>query len=234
MYTKVHDWIATHADARPDATALVDMFSGREYTYAQMNERVALCAGFLRDGLGVQQGQHVAVLSQNSSDFLELLFACARIGAVLVPLNYRLVAEELNFITGDAEAKALFCDADFKEVGTEVAMALDIPLIDMHGDGSKSRYEHGLAESEPVYDMVEQDLSALWVIMYTSGTTGRPKGARITHHVMQTNNMNNVTNAKMTEDTVSLTFMPIFHIGGLNCFTAVSYTHLTLPTIYSV
>jgi|TARA_B110000908_G_scaffold170258_1_gene229290 fatty-acyl-CoA synthase len=219
MYTKVHDWIATHAGTRPNAIAITDLFSEREYTYAQMNERVAKCAGFLRDGLNIQQGQHVAILSQNSSDFMEILFACARIGAVLVPLNYRLVADELDFITGDAEAKALFCDADFLEVGKEVAMGCDLPLIDMQGDGSKSRYEYGLAEAVPIYHMVDQDLSALWVIMYTSGTTGRPKGARITHYVMQSNNLNNMSNSNITQSSISLTFMPVFHIGGLNCYT---------------
>ena len=153
MYTKVHDWITTHSQTRPNSIAITDLFSGREYTYAQFDERVARCAGFLRDDLNIQQGQHVAILSQNSSDFMEILFACARIGAVLVPLNYRLVADELDFIAGDAEAKALFCDSDFLAVGREVAMGCDIPLIDMHGDGSKSRYESGLAEDTPVYEL---------------------------------------------------------------------------------
>ena len=74
MYTKVHDWIDTHAGTRPNAIAISDSFSGREYTYAQMNERVAKCAGFMRDDLNIQQGQHVAILSQNSSDFLEVCF----------------------------------------------------------------------------------------------------------------------------------------------------------------
>ncbi|MFT7131259.1 MAG: fatty-acyl-CoA synthase, partial [Gammaproteobacteria bacterium] len=70
----------------------------------------------------------------------------------------------------------------------------------------------------PIYQIVDLDINDLWLIMYTSGTTGRPKGARITHYVMQTNNLNNATSAKLSEDMVCLTFMPIFHIGGLNCF----------------
>lgn len=218
MYSKVHDWISSHRDVRPDAVAMTDLFSERSYTYRQMDERVACCAGFLRDDLGISKGDHVAILSQNSSDFIEIMFACARIGAVLVPLNYRLVADELNFITNDAEAKALFCDSDFIELGKEVTAYCNIALVDMHGDGSNSRYEKGLDNAKPIYSIVDLDMNDLWLIMYTSGTTGRPKGARITHQVMQTNNLNNTTSAKLTENMVCLTFMPIFHIGGLNCF----------------
>lgn len=219
MYSKVHDWITNHRQVRPEATAVVDMFSNRQYSYQQMDERVARCAGFLRDDLGVAQGQHIAVLSQNGSDFLEIMFACARIGAVMVPLNYRLVASELEFIVDDAEARILFCDSDFQQLGTEVAMTCDIALIEMHGDGSNSRYEHGLAGAVAIYDMVDQDLSDLWLIMYTSGTTGRPKGARLSHYLMQTNNLNQMSVSKFTDEAVGLTFMPMFHIGGLNCFT---------------
>ena len=93
-----YDWIAHHAAARPDKTAVIDVRTSRSYTYAELDRRVDRLAAGLHGDLGVAAGDRVAVLAQNTSEIFEVQFACARLGAIFVPLNWRLTAPELDFI----------------------------------------------------------------------------------------------------------------------------------------
>ncbi len=102
MPVRYYDWIAHHRRRTPDKTALVDLASGRRFGYAELHDRVSRLAAHLRDGLKVARGDRVAVLALNTTDTLEVQFACFRIGAVFLPLNTRLTIPELRYITGDA------------------------------------------------------------------------------------------------------------------------------------
>ncbi len=218
MGTPVYDWIAHHANNAPNAEALVDLHSGRRFTYGECERRVARLAGYLRDGLGVARGDRVAVLSASSSDVFEIQFACFRIGAVFVPLNWRLAAPELAYIVADANPKVLVSDDENWEMSVSLKASGDIGhLIDMRGDGGESTYESGIAGADPVSRMVAQTHDDICTILYTSGTTGRPKGAIITHGMVFWNAVNLGIPVGLSANAVFLTVLPLFHTAGLNC-----------------
>ncbi|MCG8691110.1 MAG: long-chain fatty acid--CoA ligase [Minwuiales bacterium] len=220
MSVPVYDWIAHHARRTPAKLAAIDLHSGRRFTYAEMESRVARLAGYLGQGLGVGRGDRVGVLAANNTDMFEMQFACTRIGAVFLPLNWRLTVPELEFIVGDAGPSVLICDADFAEAGAELKSRCGIPhLVDVRGDGGDSAYERGIAGAEPVAGIVPLTHDDLSTIMYTSGTTGLPKGAMITHGMTFFNAVNLGIPMMIGPRTVQLTVLPLFHTGGLNCYS---------------
>ncbi|MCY3982243.1 MAG: long-chain fatty acid--CoA ligase [Alphaproteobacteria bacterium] len=219
MQFETFDWIAHNARRRPEKTALVDLASGRRIDYAQMHRRVGNLAGFLRDRFAIAPGDRVALLAENSSDCLEVQFACFRIGAVFVPLNWRLVVPELTYIVGDAAPKAMIHDRGLAETAVAVQAKTGVPhRLETAADGSPSDFETAIAEGPFEAEMVRQDMSDLSVVMYTSGTTGLPKGARITHGMNFINTVNIGIPHRVTADSVTLTVLPLFHTGGLNVY----------------
>jgi len=102
-----YDWIAHFSRRTPDKVAVVDLFSERRFTYAQFDARISRLAAHLRDRLTIARGDRVAVLALNTTDTLEVQFACGRLGAVFLPLNTRLTVPELQFIVGDAAPKVV-------------------------------------------------------------------------------------------------------------------------------
>ena len=112
MPVRYYDWIAHHRRRTPDKMALVDLASGRRFGYAELDARISRLAAYLRDTLKVASGDRVAVLALNTTDTLEVQFACFRIGAVFLPLNTRLTVPELSYITGDASPKVMIHDDD--------------------------------------------------------------------------------------------------------------------------
>ena len=218
MSVTVFDWITSHANHSPEEIALVDLFSQREFTYTELNERVGRLSGYLRDDLGVARGDRVAVLSANSTDIMEIQFACFRIGAIFMPLNWRLAPPELEFIVGDSSPTVLICDEENFEVGAGLQSSEGIShLIDLKADGGTSSYESGIAAAKPVGEMIRQTHDDACTILYTSGTTSRPKGAIITHGMVFWNAVNLGIPMGITANTVFLTVLPLFHTAGLNC-----------------
>ena len=218
MSVKVFDWIASHANHSPEQVALVDLFSQRQFTYAEMNQRVACLAGYLAASLGVQRGDRICVLCGNSTDIFEIQFACFRLGAIFTPLNWRLAPPELEFIVGDAGPKVLICDQDNRQVGAGLKDFATIEhLIDLRADGGASSYESGIASAQPIKEMLHQTHDDACTLLYTSGTTGRPKGAIITHGMVFWNAVNLGMPMAVNADTVFLTVLPLFHTAGLNC-----------------
>ncbi|WP_416831503.1 MAG: acyl-CoA synthetase [Erythrobacter sp.] len=220
------DWIATAADRTPDNLAQIDIASSRRFTYAQMNTRVGALAAHLRL-LGIAKGDRVAYLMMNSSDVFEVIFACWRIGAVAVALNWRLTGQELAFIAEDAGPKVLIHDRGLGELASAIA---DMPCfecrIETASDGSESDYERAIAGSKSLAWPDEPPLlSDICMLMYSSGTTGRPKGVVITHQMQLLNAWGTIADASIGTSSTSLCFMPLFHIAGVNgvigpCFLA--------------
>jgi long-chain acyl-CoA synthetase len=169
---------AANAQNSPDRTAVV---SGPvRYTWSEWNARINQLAHALR-ALGIGAGDKVAMLLHNRHEFLEIVQAAAKIGAVIVPLNYRLRGREIEYILNNADARALLCGEEF--VGEIVALMDTLPGIvrggyvvvgDAH-DGRFTRYEHLLA-AQPTTEPAEQAPPGMNAMIYTSGTTGRPKG----------------------------------------------------------
>src|SRR5882672_8899979 len=176
---RYYDWIAHFGRRTPDKIAVVDLASQRRLSYAEFDKRISRLAGHLRDQLGVKRGDRVAVLALNTTDTLEVQFACFRIGAVFLPLNNRLTAPELQFIVGDSSPKVMIHDADLADVALTVAKLCNVSSALLSGAGGA--YEAAIAGSKPLDRAENVTLDDVSTIMYTSGTTGQPKGAIITH-----------------------------------------------------
>lgn len=217
MSVRYYDWIAHFGRRTPDKVAVVDLASGRRISYAEFDRRISLLASHLRDKRNVKRGDRVAVLALNSTDTLEVQFACFRIGAVFLPLNNRLTVPELQFIVGDASPTVMIHDHDLAETALTVAKLCNVSSALQYGPGGS--YEAGIATAMPLEAAEIVTLDDISTIMYTSGTTGLPKGAIITHGMTFWNCVNLGGPAYISPSTVLLTVLPLFHTGGLNCYT---------------
>ncbi|MGE6696718.1 acyl-CoA synthetase [Hyphomonas sp. NPDC076900] len=214
------DWIERHALISPEAIAQIDLASGRRYTYTEMNERVGRVAAHLAK-LGLKPGDRVGYLAMNSTDVTEMIFGTWRLGAVSLALNYRLTAQELAFIIGDAGADVIIADQEFSGVVEELREITDVShWLITDGLGGDTPYERALADASPLLKKgVRQSVSDMCMLMYSSGTTGRPKGVVITHEVMLFAAINAGIAAALTSRSTFLASMPLFHIGAINTFT---------------
>jgi fatty-acyl-CoA synthase len=212
-----YDWIAHFGRRAPDKIAVVDLASNRRLSYGQFDARISRLATHLRAALGVKRGDRVAVLALNTTDTLEVQFACGRLGAVFLPLNTRLTVPELQFIVGDASPSVMIHDTDLAEIALAVARLCKVSSTLLFGEGGS--YEAAIAAAKPLaaFELVTHD--DISTIMYTSGTTGQPKGAIITHGMTFWNCVNLGGPAYVSPSTVMLTVLPLFHTGGLNCYT---------------
>jgi len=217
MSVRYYDWIAHHGRRNPGKTALVDLASGRRLSYGELDRRVSRLAAHLRDALKVKGGDRVAVLALNTTDTMEVQFACFRLGAVFLPLNNRLTVPELQFIVGDASPVVMIHDADLAETALTVSKLCKVASVLKFGPGGS--YEAGIAAAKPIDRAEIVTLDDISTIMYTSGTTGLPKGAIITHGMTFWNCVNLGGPAYISPSSVLLTVLPLFHTGGLNCYT---------------
>jgi fatty-acyl-CoA synthase len=217
MSIKYYDWIARHAARTPTKTALVDLATKRSFDYTQLDERIGRLASHLAGPCGVKRGDRVAVLALNTTDTLEVQFACGRLGAIFVPLNVRLTVPELEYIVGDAAPTVMVHDDDLADTALQVAKLCKVPHALRYGEGGT--YERAIAGAAKLAQHADVSHDDISTIMYTSGTTGRPKGCMITHGMTFWNCVNLGPIFKVTPDTVTVTVLPLFHTGGLNCFS---------------
>ncbi len=216
------DWLKRHAERTPDALALVDAHTGRRFSYAQFNQRANRLASFLQDELGIQIGERVSILAKNSSDYYEVLFGCGKMGAILNTLNWRLAVPELEFILNDCAPRALVYEPEFAEAVDALRPQIDCQFYLVMGDEAPDgewTYEAALAAGSP--DGVELPplrYDDTWAILYTSGTTGRPKGAQVTYGNFFYNAVGMGRASDLTSQDVNLNVLPTFHAGGLGLY----------------
>ncbi len=210
------DWIKQHAAYTGQKVAMIDLASGRQWTYKDYHERVARTAGMLR-AKGVKKGDRVAFLALNSSDILDVIFGCWRIGAICVAINFRLAPGEIAFILNNSETSVIVIDDVFKAVIPALEGKTTVKhWISTDCMGGDSAFERAIAEADPVYDMEPQNLEDQCMLMYSSGTTGTPKGVIITHAMLYFTAASGVRLGSVSPSNVTLNNMPLFHIGGLN------------------
>jgi fatty-acyl-CoA synthase len=225
--------IERNAAFTPDKPAI--HFEGQTLSYADLSARIARTAHALKSEFDIGGGDRVAIVSQNRPDYLVLLYACARLGAILVPMNWRLAVAEQMFILIDAAPKALVLEQAFAPVlpalaerlpGTRVVgldftpeQGLTFDMLLLRGDGSS------LA--------ADADLSCPLLIVYTSGTTGRPKGALLRQEALLWNGVMSQHMHGLTSDDHVLTVLPLFHVGGLNIQTTPALHHGATVTLHA-
>jgi fatty-acyl-CoA synthase len=210
-------WLFHRAELTPDVEAIVD--GSRRFTYAQLADNVRRAAGLLR-AVGVARYDRVATLTSNCVEFVELFYASAELGAILVPLNFRLAAAELDHQIRDAGAELLFVGPEHAPLADQLAK--DLPIrerIDLaieyvrRRDAASWPSESGRAAfSDP------------HLILYTAGTTGHPKGAVLTHANSYWNVANISIAVALTQRDTTATILPMFHSGGIGLFTVPTLT----------
>ena len=190
-------------------------------TFRQWNARACRLANALR-GLGLAKGDRVAVLAYNCVEWLEIYAATAKAGLIAVPVNFRLVGSEIRFIVENCDARAMIVEDALLGAVEEVRANLPVPAENyVHLGGSAcpagyNAYEDLLAaaaDDEPNVDVRPDDP---WTLMYTSGTTGRPKGAVLTHGNLTWNVLNAIVDYDVTRDEVAMMMSPMFHVAALS------------------
>jgi fatty-acyl-CoA synthase len=196
-------------------------FEGRSLSYAAFAQRIEQAASALKAELGVGRGDRVSILSLNRPDYLVLLYACARLGAMLVPLNWRLAVAEQVFILTDAGVKVLVLERAFADVLPELEQRMPgtaiiaLDFAPARGETFESLLASGTNDGRNPHT----DLSCPLLIVYTSGTTGRPKGAVLRQEALFWNGVMSQHMHDLTSADHVLTVLPFFHVGGLNIQT---------------
>ncbi|MBU4278298.1 MAG: o-succinylbenzoate--CoA ligase [Proteobacteria bacterium] len=219
-------WLTKREEIAPEKEAVVD--GGRRLSYRQLNRRVNRLARALQ-AQGLAQGDRLALLSYNSLECIEVIMASAKLGLLLVPLNWRLTAAELTFQLGDSGVKTLIFDPELQELAQGILGRMSFERLMVLGAEPRLEarpYEALLAgqgHEEPVVDQ-EITSEAPFIIMYTAGTTGKPKGAVLTQGNCLYNALNLQVDLEFTSSDRNLVALPMFHIGGIGLFT--------LPMLY--
>ena len=216
------DLLSKRAYLTPERIGLVELETGKRFTYAELNERACRLANFMRDELGVKPGDRVSILAKNSIVFIDLFYGLPKIGAIFAPFNWRLTAHELTFMINDLEPKVLIIEPEFVKVVEEMKANIQVEhYVSLRGADvpGEATYEKGVASASNREPMPPpMDLETPYCILYTSGTTGNPKGAILPHRQILFNAINTVVSWGLTEKDISPVYTPLFHAGGLFAF----------------
>ena len=216
------DILSKRANLTPNREALYDLHTGKRHSFADLNDRANRAANFLREKYDVQKGDRVSILAQNCLPFIDLVFGLGKIGAIFAPLNWRLTAHELVYIVNDLAPKVLLCGPEYVSVLEEMRDEIHVEnYISLEGaDLPDAESYETLLENAPVSEPERPSLSGDdgYCILYTSGTTGKPKGAILPHRQVLWNAINTVVSWGLSENDISPILTPMFHSGGLFVF----------------
>lgn len=235
----IGEWISKRAIIAPDKPFLTE--KNKLYDNRQFNRRVNQTAHALGH-FGIIKGMRIALLMSNSSEFLEIFFACAKTGIIMVPLNFRLAVPELLYILRDSMPEILIYSAEFtgkageiKAAGVDIKRYYRLAEADGQGDPAFLDYVEGFEPLEPL-EISGIELSDPLFIMYTSGTTGDPKGAVLTHSNILFGAIHSLLGYGVDRSYKSLIVAPLFHIGALAAsVTPIVYAggSLTVSSFYN-
>lgn len=224
MFNLSFDWLEKRDLLTPNKIAIEDLVQKAKFTYRVFNRRCNCLANALRNSLGVEKGDRIAILSLNCFQYLEALFAVAKIGAILVPINIRLTGTELKYIFNNCSPKLLILGKDFFETVAPLKEDLNIKYyisIEEKPPAWLISYEKLLGEASegPPRPDGPITLDDPHLILYTSGTTGNPKGSVQTHGNIVWNSINTNLALDLLSTDITLTGLPLFHSGGLHVMT---------------
>ena len=212
----------------PDRDMLV--FEGDRYTFARTEERVNRLANALAD-LGVEKGDRVGMLQVNCNQYVEAYFAAAKLGAIFVPMNFRAKADELKYLIANAEAKILFGGVRYLDILdpllSELPSVKECISLDGQVEG-KLFYDDVISAASPDEVFTEIDDDDITILMYTAGTTGRPKGVPLRHSGFVSYILENVEPADPAVSERNLLTVPLYHVAGIQAMMAAVYGGRTL------
>ncbi len=212
-------WIEKRASITPERTALIG--ERRQLTYREMNDELNRIARMLVDRFQLQPQERVGILANNGIEYLLLLFAIAKLGLIAVVFNHRLTPHELEFQANDSGVKVLIAECCFRQTVEQFigkTSVRDLLWIDPSGSSAEPLEQQ--VSSYPTESVSNESVngSSPFIICYTSGTTGRPKGAILTQENMFWNAVNNCLAIDLTSSDRVITLLPLFHIGGIGLF----------------
>ena len=221
------DWTVRLGELFGDREAIVDVDDSgvvrQRLSYVQLHKRVDATAAALVD-LGVVAGARVAVVAKNRVEHLELLFACARLGALFLPVNWRLAIPEMHWILNDSTPTVVVVDAPFfaavnswSKANEAGARVLAIDEFKAAVQASTTAPTSTTTSTAPAQHPVGVDDP--WIILYTSGTAGHPKGALLPYRQVAFNAFNTIVALDLTANDRTVTYTPLFHTGGLHVLT---------------
>ncbi|WP_458413302.1 long-chain-fatty-acid--CoA ligase [Schinkia sp. CFF1] len=209
--------IDKRAQITPNKIALIG--ENEQVTYKQMSENINQIALCLKEKFSIRKGDRIGLLLPNGVDYMMILFAAAKIGSIIVPLNTRLSSTELSFQMTDSQTTMLIIGKEFEDLGTQIINQTNISSVLWLDSGIKSFLEQVQPYPKEGVSVQEADGDSSFMICYTSGTTGRPKGAVLTQENMFWNVLNNQLALDITSNDVTITLLPLFHIGGIGLFS---------------
>jgi fatty-acyl-CoA synthase len=217
----IGSWLTRRMLLSPEKEAVVD--GEKRITYRQLNQRTNCLARALGN-LGLQYGDRIGILAHNRLEFIEVIMASAKLGLMLVPLNWRLTADELAFILTDSQTETLVFGTELAVLAAEVTAKVTLKHAIVFGQAGLKGYPgyedllSAQTEAESEYDKAS-DLETPHIIMYTAGTTGKPKGAILSQGASFWNVLNLYNTIDFTTKDRNLVVLPMFHIGGIGLFT---------------
>ncbi len=209
------DWLSKWSHYAPDREAMQDGVTGEALTYSEFYRQSCRGAEFLKTTYGLNRGDRVAVLAANDLSYVVLFFALQRLGVILVPLNYRLTARELEHILTDCQPRLVVHDSSFNETLDTIGVSCARCLL----SGDKSFQTAVRTMHAPTYSEFHGDFETTAMIIYTSGTTGAPKGAMISNKMIFWNSINTTLRLNISQSDCAVIFLPFFHTGAWHVLT---------------
>jgi fatty-acyl-CoA synthase len=203
-----NDWLTRRRLYTPDRIAIDDESNGRSYTYAELDSRAGRMAALLRGSYEVGRSDRVACLATSRMECIDLYFACGKIGAIFVPLNTRLPAARVLELLEDCQPQLFVYESAFDEVA-DAAERGGVAHRFLAIDSSD-----WLQGDQSAVDVLQADEHDVAMILYTSGTTGRPKGAMISWRQIHWNALNTTIGLQLTENDTAFLNMPLYHTGA--------------------
>ena len=229
----IGDWTGRRAILTPKRESIIDNLTGNRYTFEAMDKRANQAARLLLDS-GVKKGDRVGVYSKNRFDFLDLLFGCGKIGAILTPFNVRLTTSEMEYLIGKTKPSIFFYDPELAKPFDDLRTSLEkIPKVVMGDKKLKSESSLTSLMSKVSSGDVERPSLTLgnpYLIVFTGGTTGLPKGAVLSHGLVFWNSVNTIVSWGLRPDDIQPLLFPLFHTGGINVLL-IPFYHLGAKSI---
>lgn len=198
----IPNWILQRTKLSPDRIALIDLHSNKKWTYQDVENEIINWVLFFKLKR-LEKGDRVAVLSRNKIELFPIMFACGLTGLMYVPLNWRLSKMELDDLLEDSGASVLLYDKQFEQI---TAFSCKYNIEDMQV--SKGNFQVPLIN--------DQDA---WLMIYTGGTTGKPKGVVLSHEAVNCNALNTIASWGISDEDITINYMPLFHTGGMNALS---------------